>query len=311
MKKLMKKCGAAVVLAAFALMALGSGSEGNTTKDVVKDDVQNEAAADDAADGIVTEDDAGKADTGTITIEEQVLLDQDGIIVTAKEYTTDSIWGDGIKLLIENNTEQNVTVGCNALIVNDYMISDLFASDVAAGKKANETLYLSSSELEAAGIETIGQIEIYFHVFDSDSWDSLFDSDQVIIQTSAFEQMDIVPNDVGTELFNSDGIRIVGKTVDENTFWGSAILLYIENKTDKNIVVSCEDLSVNGFMLQPLLSSTVYAGKMSIDDITLFSNELEENGIESIDDVELSFHIYDADTFDTIHDTGAIAFSAK
>ena len=44
-------------------------------------------------------------------------------------------------------------VGCKALIVNNYMISDLFASEIAAGKKANEVMYLSNSQLKAAGIK--------------------------------------------------------------------------------------------------------------------------------------------------------------
>lgn len=121
--------------------------------------------------------------------------------------------GDGIKLLIENNSDQNVTVGCTALIVNDYMITDLFVSDVAAGKKANETMYLSSSELEAVGIDSVGQIEVYFHVYDSASYEDIFNTDVVTIQTSEYANMDTTPNDAGTELYNEGGIRIVGKTV--------------------------------------------------------------------------------------------------
>ena len=69
------------------------------------------------------------------SINEQVLVDQDGIKITATEYVTDSIWGDGIKLLVENNSAKDYTIGCDALIVNDYMITDLFSADVAAGKK--------------------------------------------------------------------------------------------------------------------------------------------------------------------------------
>mgnify|MGYP000808395303 FL=1 len=107
------------------------------------------------------------------SINEQVLVDQDGIKITATEYVTDSIWGDGIKLLVENNSAKDYTIGCDALIVNDYMITDLFSADVAAGKKSNEVMYLSSTELKAAGIDTVGQIEMYFHAYDS-NWDNLF-----------------------------------------------------------------------------------------------------------------------------------------
>ena len=41
------------------------------------------------------------------------------------------------------------------------MITDLFSADVAAGKQSNEVMYLSSTELKAAGIDTVGQIEMY------------------------------------------------------------------------------------------------------------------------------------------------------
>ena len=202
-------------------------------------------------------------------------------------------------------------VGCNALIVNDYMINDLFVSDVAAGKKSNETIYLSSSELKAAGIDTVGRIEIYFHVYDSDSFDNIFDSDCVTIETSAIDSIDMTANDEGTELYNDGGIRIIGKTVDENSFWGTAILLYIENQSGNNVGISVDDLSINGFMFTPYFSTTVYDGKKCIDDITIMSSELEENGIESIDEVELKFRIYNSDSYETIAESDPITFSAK
>ena len=172
-------------------------------------------------------------------------------------------------------------------------------------------MYLSSSALEAAGIDTVGQVEIYFHVYDSSSYETLFDTDCVTIQTSAYANMDTTPADTGTELYNADGIRIVGKAVDENSFWGTAILLYCENNSGKNVGISVEEMSINGFMMNPVFTTSVYDGKMSIDDVTIFTSDLEDNGIETIEEVELKFHIYDADTYTTITDSDAIAFSVK
>ena len=285
----------------FAMMALGSGSSSSSEKkDVV-------SSSDSEEKDESTSDEQG---TSTPTIEESVLIDENGIKITAKEYVADSIWGDGVKLLIENSSDKDYTVGCDALIVNDYMITDLFASEIAAGKNANETMYLSSSELKAAGIDSVGKIEMYFHAYDSE-WNYLFQNEYTEIQTSEYANMDTTPNDTGTELYNENGIKIVGKTVDENSFWGTAILLYIENSSGKNVGISVDDMSINGFMMTPYFSTTVYDGKKAIDDITVFSSDLEENGIESIEDVELKFHIYDADSYSTITDTDPITFSAQ
>ena len=298
-----------------ALLTGCSSSAPSETKDIVQEEkTEGETQTEDkkTEEGSSEENAAAEKSEGVdVSIEEQVLVDQDGIKITALEYVKDSIWGDGIKVLIENETDKDVMVGCNALIVNDYMINDLFASEVAAGKKSNETIYLSSSELKAAGIDTVGRIEIYFHVYDTDSYDRIFDSDCVTIETSAIDSIDTTANDEGTELYNDGGIRIIGKTVDENSFWGTAILLYIENQSGNNVGISVDDLSINGFMFTPYFSTTVYDGKKCIDDITILSSELEENGIESIDEVELKFRVYNSDSYETIAESDPITFSAK
>lgn len=313
---------ALLCLTLLAGMTAGCGSSSEPPKEVVpaseeaaesgtaapEEEAAEEEAAPEEEEQAPAEEAAGSAG---VTIEEQVLVDQDGVKITATGYVTDSIWGDGIKLLIENYTDKNLTIGCEAMIVNDYMVTDLFACDVAAGKKANETAYLLSSELKAAGIENVGKIEFYFHAFGTEDWEDVIKNAYAEIQTSAYADMDTQADDSGMELYNAGGIRIVGKTVDENSFWGTAILLYCENSSGRNATITVDNMSVNGFMIEPYFSSTVYDGKKSFDEITLMSSELEDNGITSIDEIELSFTIYDPDTFDTIAQSDPITFSAQ
>ena len=305
------------------LLLQGCGSSPDTEKkeivttDTVSVDEDSQMTVEELASAVdealqeVVEESASLSVDGSegtsVTIDEQVLFEQDGLKVTATEYVTDSIWGDGIKLLLENNGSTDVGVGCNALIVNDYMITDLFSSTVAAGKKANETLYLSSTGLQAAGIDTVGKIEVYFHTFDPDTFMTIKDMDCVTIQTSGFDTMDTTPNDAGQELYNENGIRIVGKYVDESSFWGTAVLLYIENNSGKNVIIQCDDMSINGFMMTPFFSSTVYDGKKAIDEITLLSSELEENGIATVEEVELKFRFVD-DNFTSLAESDVITF---
>lgn len=238
-----------------------------------------------------------------------VLLEQDGLRITAKELAEDSIWGLGVKLLIENDSAQNLGVQCNSLIVNNYMISNLFSCSVAAGKKATDTLYLSSSELGAAGIDTIADIAVSFHVFDDDSYHTLFDSEEIALPTSAHGTVEQPALDDGKELLNQDGIRIIGRYVDEDTFWGAGVLLFIENNSGKNITVQCDNMSVNGFMVTPYFSCNVNQGRMALEDITLMASELEENDIKAVEDIELTFRILDPGTYQTILETDPIAFS--
>lgn len=304
-----------LVVFATAGAVSSTASNSGETKNVVKEGESNSADASANAASTASAEkekstEAEKTSTDTPTIEEQVLVDTEGIKITATGYTTDGFLGDGVKLVIENNTDTDYTIGCDALIVNDYMINDLFVSTVAAGKTANETVDLYSSELKAAGIENVGQIELYFHAYDDD-FNYLFQKEYAVIETSCYDDMDTSADEDGTELYNENGIRIVGKTVDENSFWGTSILLYIENNSGKNVGISVNDMSVNGVMMDPLFSTTVYDGKKAVDPITLFESDLQDNDIESIDSAELKFNIYNADSYQTIVETDTISISAQ
>ena len=252
-----------------------------------------------------------KPDNAKTTLEEQVLWENDVCKITALSYETDSIWGDRIKILAENKGTQTIHIGCDALIVNDYMITDLFSAEIAPGKKANESLDLMSSQLSAAGIDNVGKIELYLYYYEGDSFSNRVKSDCITIKTSHYDDMDTTPDDTGTELYNADGVRIVGKYVNENSFWGAAVLLYIENNSGENITVTTEDLSVNGFMITDYFYATVYDGKRIIDDVTLSGTDLKENGIESIEEIELKFTIREENDYLHATTTDAITFTVS
>lgn len=244
-----------------------------------------------------------------ITIPESILFEQNGVRVTAKEYITDPIWGNGIKLLIENDSEKNIGVSCNYLVVNNYMMPCFFSTTVASGKKANEVLYLSSDDMKKAGITDVGEINIEFYVFNSETYMTEFVVDEISIKTSAFDSMIVQAADDGKEVYNSNGIRIVAKYVEEYTLWGAGVVLYIENTSAENIIVQCDNLSVNGFMITPFFSCTVNAGRMALSEITLMQSELEENDISNVEEIELVFNLVDAKSYMTLYTSDVISIT--
>lgn len=262
---------------------------------------------------VSVDDGTDNADKGAAlpTISEQVLWEVDGLKVTATGIEDDDFWGTQIKLLVENNGDKDVSLSTDAVIINDYMFNDLTSIDVTAGNKANENITLFSSELEKYGIENIGKIELYLHTFDPETYETLKSSECITIKTSNFDNMDTSSSvSDGTVLYEEAGVKVVGKYVDEDDFWGQAVLLYIENNSDKNVTVQAEDTSIDGVMVDAIMSADVYAGKKAFDTMTFLESELEENGITEINTIETSFQIIDED-FNTIADSGKITFSTK
>lgn len=244
-----------------------------------------------------------------VTIEETVLVDEAGVKITAKSIN-DGFLGAEVKLLIENNSGKNLTFQCRNASVNGFMLDAVMSVDVVDGKKANDTLVFMSSELEACEINTIADMEWSFHVFDSDTWNTYLDTSMVQIRTSAADTYVYTYDDSGEVVYEDGGIKIVVKGLDEyNSIFGPSIIVYIENNSNNNITVQVQDVSINGFMVYGIFSSDLVSQKRAVDSITFMSSELEENGIEKIEDVELIFHIFNSDSWSAIADTDVITLS--
>ena len=262
--------------------------------------------------GAVSQSEPQPAETAVTITPDTVLMDEGGLVITAKEFVVDELWGPGVKVLVENKSDKNLSVSCNSMSVNGYMVSDLlFVSNVAAGKKANETLFFSQDDLKKAGITTVADVRVSFHVYDSDSYSGVCDTDEIQLKTSAFGTVEQPAKDDGKELYNQNGVRIVGKYVEEDSFWGAGVLLFMENTTDQDVIIQCDDMSINGFMVDPLFSSTVNDHRMALSEITVLSGDLEANGIQSVDEVELTFRIMKASNYHTIAETGPVSFTTK
>lgn len=249
-----------------------------------------------------------KAET---TIEKQVLWDQDGITITATGLDfTNSMWGPGIKLLIENNTEKNLCVQPRNVSVNGYMVDYAMSADVAPGKKANDSLIIENSSISECNIEDIAYIDFSFHIFNNDSWDDFIDTDMIHIETSSMGSYSQVYDVSGEIVYNNNGIKIVSKWISENeSYMETSLILYIENKTEDFITVQARYVSVNGFMIEPTFSCDITPGNRAIDGMRFSNSDLEENQIESIDEIELSFHIYDMHGNNTIIDSELITMN--
>nr|DAR40339.1 MAG TPA: Protein of unknown function (DUF3568) [Caudoviricetes sp.] len=109
------------------------------------------------------------------------ILDQDGIKISALGKETD-LFGANIKLTIENNSGQDITVQVRDASVNGYMMDAILSEDVNDGKKSNCSMSFMSSELDEAGIEKIETVEFYFHIFNWDSMDTILDSNVITLE---------------------------------------------------------------------------------------------------------------------------------
>ena len=248
-------------------------------------------------------------DTVEITVAETVLYEADGVKVTATGYE-DGWMGPEIKILVENDSSKNVLVTSASVSANGYMMpSAALYAEVAAGKKANETLIIMSSELDQSGIEMLAELQFYLQIQDPETWETITTSDLLTLTTSAAPYEQPV-DDSGDVLYDSDGIRIICKGLKQDIIWDGTVVFYMENNSGKEISVYAENVSVNGFMQDVGLWSDLRPSTKIIDGMSMIDlSDLEIENIDQIENIEFNLRIVDANTWEDIVTTDVLTLN--
>ena len=100
----------------------------------------------------------------------------------------------------------------------------------------------------------------------------------------AFTEITLVDNETCT---------VIVKGIDEENLFGYTLNVFLENKTDKELMFSVDGVSVNGFMCDPFWACTVSAGKKANAQITFLESDFEANGIEAVSEISFTLKVYD------------------
>ena len=106
-------------------------------------------------------------------------------------------------------------------------------------------------------------------------------------------------------LLDKRGLVITATGLNENGAQGPALDLSIENRSEADVTIETRDVSVNGYMMDALFSVTVPAGRKAEGSILFLASRMERSGIETIADMEFSFHILDQNRVAFL-DSGAV-----
>jgi len=255
-----------------------------------------------------TNNDSGSSDE-EVTIAETVLYEADGIKVTAKSLA-DGLLGTEVKLLIENDSSKNILITSSSVSANGYMMptAALYA-EVAAGKKANESLTLMSSELDQCGIETLAEMQFYLQIQDPETWETIKTTDLITLATSATGYTQPV-DDSGDVLYNENGYKVVCKGLKQDIIWDGTVVFYMENNSNKAVSIYAENVSVNGFMQEVGLWSDLRPSTKVIDGMSMIDlSDLEITNIDEIKTIEFNLRIVDAETWEDIVTTDAMTLN--
>ena len=125
------------------------------------------------------------------------------------------------------------------------------------------------------------------------SEDTTTNQGQVSVETTQEETQDVVEEIAGQEVYNENDIRISYTGIEYDDIYGVTVKLKIENGSDKHIIVQPDNSSINGIMVDAIMSQDVLAGKVANGELKIFNSYLEDNNITKVENVETTLLILD------------------
>ena len=238
-----------------------------------------------------------------VTISESIIFENDNYRATITGFDDSDGYNAKIKIHLENFTDKNIALSANHFVVNGiYMWCDLYIK-AAAGKNAKGSIEVRREDMEEFGITKIATMYTNDASFvDTDSYDTL-DEFEFEVMTSIADDYVQAIDDSGSLVYSEDGIEIKYKGHRINDYGEFELMFYMKNDTDKDLIISCENVSVNDYTIYGDLLARCNAGSVCYASMDFYEDDLVENDIEKIETVSFTFEMYEQKTYDSYRDT--------
>lgn len=233
-----------------------------------------------------------------ITFSGLVAVDNAECIIKITEIDPDNFWGYTLKVQLENkSTDKTYMFSVESAAINGVQCDPFFATEVAGGKKSNTEISFATSELDDNGIENYTDIELTFRVYDTNDWmaDNVVKETIHVYPYGEDKAVKYVrtPQASDNIIVDNEYVTVVVTGYEDDPIWGYTANLFLLNKTDKTVMFSVDDASVNGYMADPFFAKSVSAGKCAFSSMSWSSTTLEENGITVVEEIEFNLRAFD------------------
>ena len=235
---------------------------------------------------------------------ETVLVDNEFVTFTVTGFRENAHLGLEMQVFCENKTDRTVMFSLDGVSVCGVMHDPFWAEEVAPGKKANSTVSFDTFTLAEQGIESVDEISFRLSATDSDSWlDEPFADDHFTVYPTGLNADTVVfpeyrHKNGETVVLDNENLLFIVEKVDDTDTGFYTLNCYLANRTDKDLMVSWDGVSVNGFMVDPFWAAAVSAGKQMYTSIRFASADLAEQGIDTVTELAFTLTAYDYNSFD-------------
>lgn len=232
------------------------------------------------------------------------LVDNEDVRVYITKIENNAHTGMQLHIQCENMTDRTLLFSWDMVSVCGFMYDPFWAEEVAAGKTVNSAIELDTFALEQMDVTSVDEISFTLRIVDSENWmeTPLVEEAFTIYPTGLNADTLVLPSRAPTDgqvvIAEDDNLRFVIEWADEEDTSAYTLHVYLENKTDRNLMYAWDLVSVNDKMIDPFWALSVAAGKKACSEINFYRSDLEDNGIEAVENVEFTLIVSDYDNWD-------------
>jgi negative regulator of genetic competence, sporulation and motility len=148
----------ALMLALALALSLAACAGGTTQSDNDQTNLPQGGGTNNNNNNDDNNDDSGKTENNQISFSEVVVVDNGECLIKITGIDPGNMWGYTLKAQLENrSTDKTYMFSVLSAAINGVECDPFFASEVAAGKKANEQIHFAKDELEEYGVTTLNE----------------------------------------------------------------------------------------------------------------------------------------------------------
>ena len=226
----------------------------------------------------------GAVETGTIP--ETVVLDKEGVKLTAKSIESYGLSDAHMTLTVENGSQKTLRVDMNDFYVNTFAISPqvsspvenedgivFYADAVVAPGETKDVLVMLNS-IGDKGIANVCELEMTAALVEVEKDEEDYYSyvgdfatgDAVRIQTSLYAEGASYDME-GTTVYDKDGLKLIVTKAENDEYGGPQLTVFAYNGGSESVSIELAELKLDGESFEGFCSLNVPAGKRSAEKV--------------------------------------------
>lgn len=224
------------------------------------------------------------------------LLDNDALTLRVLKIEPETEAGYAVSVMVWNKTDMAFLFVFDNFAVNDLLYGEDFQFAVEGGQKELKRITLPPDRMETLGLEKVTKIDFRFYGIRTDTGtDAMFFQNDLSIYPlgeAAYKTHQRTPAQADVVLLDNEycTVTYLGSSATDTDLICS---VYVANKTDKELLILAEEMTLNGAPCEASAQLRIPAGKQGYDTVFFFLDMLREHQIETIESIATQVKIYD------------------